>query len=212
MNMHLCRWTSPIGCHPNTTWVCPSTVKSGTRSKPAQRSVPPDPLLPLTVSRFHPCPSICCRRSVPSMTTTGIGHCTTLGWAASQTSSKSWCPSRPVSTTSESGQCGIAAVRFFSQLSRFCFPSSSGVHHKGKNCDPAQRVTQIQQLLAQNRQWLYPENLAVGGYPRPPARMPKPNGGWGDLRDHQLCMSFLLPESHHWPLSMLSPHNPSWPT
>jgi alpha-1,6-mannosyl-glycoprotein beta-1,2-N-acetylglucosaminyltransferase len=70
------------------------------------------------------------------------------------------------------------------------------VHHKGKNCDPAAKVKQIETLLSQNKQYLYPTTLSISGYPRAPTRMPKPNGGWGDLRDHQLCLSFLQPDAH----------------
>ena len=84
-------------------------------------------------------------------------------------------------------------------LSRICFniPSTSvfphsGVHHKGKGkkCDPAPKVTQIKNLLAINREKLFPDGLVVAGNPRTPNRMPKPNGGWGDSRDRQLCASF----------------------
>ena len=79
-----------------------------------------------------------------------------------------------------------------------CFPllPYSGVHHKGKNCDPGTKVRQIQNLLTLNHDKLFPDGLTVAGNPRTPNRMPKPNGGWGDFRDRQLCASFATPEGH----------------
>lgn len=72
----------------------------------------------------------------------------------------------------------------------------SGLHAKGKDCNPAERVQYIETLLGNNRQYLFPPALVVNGYPNVPRRTPKANGGWGDIRDHQLCISFLSSESH----------------
>lgn len=71
-----------------------------------------------------------------------------------------------------------------------------GLHAKGKNCNPADRVRYIETLLSDNLQYLFPPALVVAGYPNVPRRVPKANGGWGDIRDHQLCISFLDKESH----------------
>lgn len=71
-----------------------------------------------------------------------------------------------------------------------------GVHHKGKNCNPAEKVAQLEGLLGRNKQYLYPDKLTILGYPRSLARLPKPNGGWGDVRDHHLCSRFVNEMTH----------------
>lgn len=71
------------------------------------------------------------------------------------------------------------------------------MHKKGKSCDPASHVGQIKNLLNNNKQYLYPDSLEVQGYPRSPSKMPKPNGGWGDKRDHELCLHFATNSDLH---------------
>ena len=71
-----------------------------------------------------------------------------------------------------------------------CF-CCSGVHHKGKNCDPAVKVQQIESLLQSGSANLFPQQLYVAGNIGAPKRLPKQNGGWGDIRDHELCLSFV---------------------
>ncbi|XP_013403125.1 alpha-1,6-mannosyl-glycoprotein 2-beta-N-acetylglucosaminyltransferase isoform X2 [Lingula anatina] len=66
-----------------------------------------------------------------------------------------------------------------------------GVHHKGKNCDPHAKVQQISSMLAANRQHLFPDKLQVSHVINKKSKSPKGNGGWGDIRDHELCLSFL---------------------
>ena len=70
------------------------------------------------------------------------------------------------------------------------------MHKKGKNCNTQDKVKQLETLLTQNKRFLYPERLTILGYPRSLARMPKPNGGWGDIRDHELCLSFSQEHTH----------------
>ena len=74
----------------------------------------------------------------------------------------------------------------------------SGVHHKGKNgkCDPTDKVKQIETLLKQNKESLYPDSLAIHGFPKTANRKLKPNGGWGDLRDQELCLRFTERDTH----------------
>lgn len=66
-----------------------------------------------------------------------------------------------------------------------------GQHHKGRNCNPQSRVASIKQLLSVNDKNMFPNTLSVFSYPKSPSRMPKPNGGWGDKRDQNLCLSFV---------------------
>jgi len=71
----------------------------------------------------------------------------------------------------------------------------SGVHHKGKNCQPDNKKKQIEAQLQSNKHHLFPNVLAVGGQSKFKLRDPKPNGGWGDIRDRELCLSFA--KGHH---------------
>jgi len=57
-------------------------------------------------------------------------------------------------------------------------------------------VQVIEKLLADNAEFLFPDSLMVSGYPSVPRRVHKPNGGWGDIRDHQLCIAFMSPDAH----------------
>lgn len=65
------------------------------------------------------------------------------------------------------------------------------MHTKSKNCDPAAKVHQVETLLTQNKQYLFPNTVAVDGDARFKLRDPKPNGGWGDIRDRNMCYSFF---------------------
>lgn len=66
-----------------------------------------------------------------------------------------------------------------------------GVHHKGKNCKPEEKRDAVQQIIDRNKQHLFPNVISIGSYSGIKLRDPKPNGGWGDLRDRQLCISFI---------------------
>lgn len=72
-----------------------------------------------------------------------------------------------------------------------CVSHYSGVHHKGKNCKPEEKKKTVQALIDSNKQHLFPNTVTIGGYSGLKLRDPKPNGGWGDLRDRQLCLSFV---------------------
>ena len=77
-----------------------------------------------------------------------------------------------------------------------CCVSFSGVHHKGKNCNPEVKVKQLEDLLKRNSNSMFPDRLVVAGRPRSAGRTPKPNGGWGDKRDIELCKSFVQEFTH----------------
>lgn len=74
----------------------------------------------------------------------------------------------------------------------YCAPfCCSGVHHKGKNCNPQVKKAQVENQINQNLKHLFPNVVSVNGQSRFKLRDPKPNGGWGDIRDRNLCLSFL---------------------
>ena len=65
------------------------------------------------------------------------------------------------------------------------------MHKKSKNCDPKSKVSQSETKLRENHQHLYPNMVSVAGDSRLKLRDPKPNGGWGDIRDHNLCKKYF---------------------
>ncbi|XP_070541008.1 alpha-1,6-mannosyl-glycoprotein 2-beta-N-acetylglucosaminyltransferase-like [Ptychodera flava] len=66
-----------------------------------------------------------------------------------------------------------------------------GIHHNGKQCNVAEKVKHIESVLEVNKQHLFPNELKLGQKTRTLSAKPsKPNGGWGDIRDHALCMSY----------------------
>ncbi|ESN92151.1 hypothetical protein HELRODRAFT_89958, partial [Helobdella robusta] len=74
-----------------------------------------------------------------------------------------------------------------------------GLHAKGKNCNPSERVQFIEGLVAANEKYLYPRYMTISGYPaqvKKVSLLPKLNGGWGDTRDQHLCASFMEAHSH----------------
>ncbi|KAL3864000.1 hypothetical protein ACJMK2_005716 [Sinanodonta woodiana] len=72
-----------------------------------------------------------------------------------------------------------------------------GVHHKGKNCQPANKEKTVEKEIESNKQHLFPNTISIGSYSGLKLRDPKPNGGWGDSRDHQLCHSFIQNTTVH---------------
>ena len=80
----------------------------------------------------------------------------------------------------------------------YLFFSYSGVHHKGKNCSPEFKKKAVEKLLRDNKQNFFPNVLTLAGFSGLRLRDPKPNGGWGDSRDRQLCMSFIYGNSSNF--------------
>lgn len=71
---------------------------------------------------------------------------------------------------------------------------SSGVHHKGKKCNPEDKAKPIRARIEGSKDKLFPGNLKIGKantYTFINVKKMKANGGWGDKRDHQLCSSFM---------------------
>ncbi|XP_033125551.1 alpha-1,6-mannosyl-glycoprotein 2-beta-N-acetylglucosaminyltransferase-like [Anneissia japonica] len=65
-----------------------------------------------------------------------------------------------------------------------------GIHHKGK-CNADDLVKKINNILTTNSEFLFPDNLQMTPKTRPiRSREPKANGGWGDIRDHTLCITY----------------------
>lgn len=71
----------------------------------------------------------------------------------------------------------------------------SGVHHKKKNCESNQVISKVQQVLriARKSGQIFPKSLTltVASLIKK-TKLRKGNGGWGDQRDHELCMNMTL--------------------
>ena len=71
------------------------------------------------------------------------------------------------------------------------FRICSGVHHKKKLCDPVTAARTIDNSVKKYQSFLFPENLFVDQLKVKKIKLKKGNGGWGDPRDHELCLSFV---------------------
>jgi alpha-1,6-mannosyl-glycoprotein beta-1,2-N-acetylglucosaminyltransferase len=68
-----------------------------------------------------------------------------------------------------------------------------GVHHKKNNCESTAVISKVQQVLNTAKRHLYPNYLTLTYTTLlKKTKLRKGNGGWGDRRDHKLCMSMTL--------------------
>uniref|UniRef100_A0A8D8ZUS3 Alpha-1,6-mannosyl-glycoprotein 2-beta-N-acetylglucosaminyltransferase n=1 Tax=Cacopsylla melanoneura TaxID=428564 RepID=A0A8D8ZUS3_9HEMI len=63
-----------------------------------------------------------------------------------------------------------------------------GVHHKN-NCESTAVISQVQKILQKASRYFYPDHLSVTYSAVKKKPLKKGNGGWGDIRDHELCMN-----------------------
>jgi len=55
------------------------------------------------------------------------------------------------------------------------------------------KIDSIQKSLSQVKTTLFPEVFSLKGINTAIRQIKRPNGGWGDARDHYLCESFVTP-------------------
>lgn len=87
-------------------------------------------------------------------------------------------------------QRDLQYIRFFHTFS--FISHSSGVHHKKKNCESNQVISKVQQVLriATKSHQLYPKSLTLTvASVLKKSKLRKGNGGWSDVRDHNLCLN-----------------------
>lgn len=76
------------------------------------------------------------------------------------------------------------------EVPRIYHIGSCGMHHK-KSCKPTTESAKIEAMFTGNQPYLFPENLAISRRYSMGALSPLvKNGGWGDIRDHELCKSY----------------------
>ncbi|CAH0731178.1 unnamed protein product, partial [Brenthis ino] len=65
-----------------------------------------------------------------------------------------------------------------------------GFHHKKSNCNASTVISKVQKLLQDAKSYLYPYRVTAtisAGGAKHNKKLTKGNGGWGDLRDQELC-------------------------
>ncbi|XP_053462012.1 alpha-1,6-mannosyl-glycoprotein 2-beta-N-acetylglucosaminyltransferase-like [Nycticebus coucang] len=76
------------------------------------------------------------------------------------------------------------------QVPRIFHAGDCGMHHK-KICRPSTQSAQIGSFLNNNKQYMFPETLTISDkFPVAAISPPRKNGGWGNIRDHELCKSY----------------------
>ena len=66
-----------------------------------------------------------------------------------------------------------------------------GLHHNDANCNVQTVLAQTQNVINQNKDVLDPKSLEIEiAHPWTLGHVSQPNGGWGDIRDHELCLSY----------------------
>ncbi|NP_001077344.1 alpha-1,6-mannosyl-glycoprotein 2-beta-N-acetylglucosaminyltransferase [Danio rerio] len=82
-----------------------------------------------------------------------------------------------------------------SEAPRIFHAGDCGMHHKKSACMPSGQKTKIENVLQNSGNQLFPKQLLITKrLPASGAKGVAPhvkNGGWGDIRDHELCKSYL---------------------
>ncbi|KAG1684925.1 Alpha-1,6-mannosyl-glycoprotein 2-beta-N-acetylglucosaminyltransferase [Nymphon striatum] len=77
-----------------------------------------------------------------------------------------------------------------------------GIHHKGKDCAHSAALEKMYKVLNAAQKYLFPRYLKLFSSATNTwhYRDPKANGGWGDTRDHELCMHFTMISDENLPI------------
>lgn len=68
-----------------------------------------------------------------------------------------------------------------------------GLHHRNSNCDINMVLDRTKEIIEQSNEVLNPSILKVElTQPWIQGYIGQPNGGWGDKRDHDLCLNFTI--------------------
>ncbi|XP_056642067.1 alpha-1,6-mannosyl-glycoprotein 2-beta-N-acetylglucosaminyltransferase-like [Diorhabda sublineata] len=71
-----------------------------------------------------------------------------------------------------------------------------GLHHSNNNCESTKVLSRIQRILDFAKSYMYPNNLTIKQ--RIGKNTPiRANGGWGDKRDHKLCIMMTSQQENH---------------
>ncbi|KAL8168624.1 UNVERIFIED_CONTAM: hypothetical protein K2H54_008539 [Gekko kuhli] len=77
------------------------------------------------------------------------------------------------------------------EVPRVFHTGDCGMHHRQAACRPAAHAARLDALLDANRRHLFPAAMSLGKrHALAPVAPHVKNGGWGDIRDHELCKSY----------------------
>eukprot|EP00111_Clytia_hemisphaerica_P016308 TCONS_00048294-protein len=74
------------------------------------------------------------------------------------------------------------------EVPRIFHVGDCGLHHKKKCSSTKDTLNKIKGILERNKDYLYSDRIEP--YDKHATLTLKPNGGWGDSRDHELCMRY----------------------
>lgn len=89
----------------------------------------------------------------------------------------------------------LPLVSIYPSSSRVIHIGQCGTHYKGKNCNPKNSVDSLMSTYMSKKSEFFPKEMKFEKVDTGIRTMKKPNGGWSDPRDHQLCKSFLSDQS-----------------
>ncbi|KAF9410209.1 hypothetical protein HW555_010646 [Spodoptera exigua] len=75
-----------------------------------------------------------------------------------------------------------------------------GFHHKKSNCNASTVISKVQKLLQNAKPYLYPTRVSAqvtAGGAKHNKKLVKGNGGWGDIRDQELCTNMTKVGRQH---------------
>jgi alpha-1,6-mannosyl-glycoprotein beta-1,2-N-acetylglucosaminyltransferase len=78
------------------------------------------------------------------------------------------------------------------ELPRIFHIGDCGLHHT-KSCNSKDTQNKVKRIINTKQQFMFPDKLVVTDDHVKHSQQ-KPNGGWGDVRDHELCLNFVKPD------------------
>uniref|UniRef100_A0A2A4JH78 Alpha-1,6-mannosyl-glycoprotein 2-beta-N-acetylglucosaminyltransferase n=1 Tax=Heliothis virescens TaxID=7102 RepID=A0A2A4JH78_HELVI len=79
-----------------------------------------------------------------------------------------------------------------------------GFHHKKSNCNASTVISKVQKLLQNAKPYLFPTRVSAtvtAGGAKHNKKLVKGNGGWGDIRDQELCANMTRIGRQHRPIA-----------
>jgi alpha-1,6-mannosyl-glycoprotein beta-1,2-N-acetylglucosaminyltransferase len=87
-----------------------------------------------------------------------------------------------------------ALLAFMLKTSRVFHIGVCGFHHKGRDCDVRPILERVREQVEAYHGQLYPRFVTDEWAMDTVVDVPPGNGGWGDIRDRELCMNFTKPD------------------
>lgn len=146
----------------------------------------------------HGMPSQCALKSFAhTMTITMIGRCSSYQTIAFHKSCVQLFPRYREYFMLVNGKCSDRLVHSLNMLLLWIhsfFLYFSGLHQQKENCNPDRAISIVRNFLRNTSSKLFTKKLRATNlkliWPTERKGPLKPNGGWSDIRDHNLCLSY----------------------